>query len=73
VLIMNFYEKLPNNLLIDFYNEINKNIEKGILTKSMYYELGLIISVMDRKGIQLDKPFDFEQVVDKKVMKNISA
>jgi hypothetical protein len=70
---MNFYEKLPNNLLIDFYNEINKNIEKGILTKSMYYELGLIISVMDRKGIQLDKPFDFEQVVDKKVMKNISA
>ena len=70
---MNFYEKLPNNLLIDFYHEINKNIENGILTKSMYYELGLIISVMDRKGIQLDKPFDFEQVVDKKVMKNISA
>jgi hypothetical protein len=69
---MNLYEKLPNNLLIDFYNEINKNIKKGILTKSMYYELGLIIAVMDRKGIQLDKPLDFEQVVDQKVMKKLS-
>lgn len=69
---MNLYEKLPTNLLIDFYNEINKNIKKGILTKSMYYELGLIIAVMDRKGIQLDKPLDFEQVVDKQIMKKLS-
>jgi hypothetical protein len=70
---MEFYEKLPKDLLIDFYNEINKNIEKGILTKAMYYELGLLISVMDKKGILLDKPVDFEQVVDKVIMKNISA
>ncbi|MBY0149447.1 hypothetical protein [Neobacillus niacini] len=40
---MNFYEKLPVEFLIRFYNEIIKNIEKGILTKNMYYELGLFL------------------------------
>ena len=43
---MNFYEKLPSDFLINFYNEIIKNIEKGILSKNMYYELGLIISAL---------------------------
>ncbi|MBM7573663.1 hypothetical protein [Aquibacillus albus] len=53
---MKFYEELPIDVLIAFYNEINKNIEKGIITKSTYYELGLIISVMNRKGIPLNDP-----------------
>lgn len=70
---MNFYEKLPGDFLINFYNEINRNIEKGILTKNMYYELGLIISVLERKGITLYKPIDFEQVDDKKIIKNLGA
>lgn len=61
---MDFYEKLPTDFLIAFYCEIMKNIEKGILTKNMYYELGLIILVANRRGITLNKPEDFEQVVD---------
>ena len=63
---MDFYEKLPTDFLIDFYHEIMKNIEKGLLTKNMYYELGLIISVASQRGITLGKPCDFEQIVDQK-------
>ena len=57
---MDFYEKLPIDFLIDFYDEIIKNIEKGLLTKNMYYELGLIISVASQRGITFGKPCDFE-------------
>ena len=35
---MGFNERLPTDFLIDFYHEIMKNIEKGLLTKSMYFE-----------------------------------
>jgi hypothetical protein len=65
---MNFYEKLPADFLISFYNEILKNIEKGILSKKMYYELGLIISVACRKGITLDSPADFKEEVNEEVL-----
>jgi hypothetical protein len=64
VYIMDFYEKLPTDFLIAFYQEIMKNIEKGILTKNMYYELGLIISVASQRGITLGQPCDFKQMVD---------
>ncbi|WP_338452674.1 hypothetical protein R4Z09_12870 [Niallia oryzisoli] len=67
---MDFYAKLPTDFLIAFYCEIMKNIEKGILTKNMYFELGLIILVANRRGITLDKPKDFEQVVDLKAIAN---
>ena len=67
---MDFYEKLPIDFLIDFYDEIMKNIEKGLLTKNMYYELGLIISVASRRGITLGKPCDFEQIVDQKNLRD---
>jgi len=70
---MDFYEKLPNDVLISFYNEINKNIKKAILTKQMYYELGLIFSVMSRRGISLNKPCDYKDVVDQQIIKNYSA
>ena len=70
---MNLYEKLPNNFLVDFYNEICKNIENGILTKAMYYELGLITIVLNQRGIILSKPTDFEDVVKKNyILKLIS-
>ena len=65
---MDFYEKLPADFLIDFYYEIMKNIEKGLLTKNMYYELGLIISVASQRGIALGKPYDFEQILDQKTL-----
>ncbi|MBM7654178.1 hypothetical protein [Neobacillus cucumis] len=70
---MDFYDNLPNAVLIAFYNEINKNIEKGILTKQMYYELGLIFSVMSRRGISLRKPIDFDDVIDQDTMENFIA
>jgi hypothetical protein len=63
---VDFYEKLPTDFLVAFYDEIMKNIEKGLLTKTMYYELGLIISVASQRGITLGQPCDFEQIVDQK-------
>ena len=50
--------------------EVPKNINKGILTKNMYYELGLIILVASQRGITLGKPCDFEQIVDQKTPEN---
>jgi hypothetical protein len=61
---MDLYEKLPTDFLITFYHEIMKNIEKGNLTKNMYYELGLIISVASQRGITLGQPYDYIQIVD---------
>ena len=63
---MDFYEKLPTDFLIAFYDEMMKNIEKGLLTKNMYYELGLLISVATQRGITLKQPCDFEQIVNPK-------
>jgi hypothetical protein len=63
---MDFYEKLPADFLIAFYDEIMKNIEKGLLTKNMYFELGLLITVASQRGITLEQPCDFEQIVDQK-------
>ncbi|MCM2535179.1 hypothetical protein NDK43_26060 [Neobacillus pocheonensis] len=58
---MSLYEKLPSDFLIQFYNEVKKMISKGIVSKKMYYELGLMIAAASKRGIQLDKPKDFEQ------------
>ena len=63
---MEFYEKLPTDLLVAFYYEIMKNIEKGILTKNMYVEIGFIISVASQRGIQLSKPSDFDHIIIEK-------
>ncbi len=65
---MDFYEKLPTDFLNAFYDEMMKNIERGLLTKNMYYELGLLISVAHKRGIALEKPGDFEQIVNQKVL-----
>ena len=69
---MDFYDKLPTDFLIDFYHETMKNIEKGLLTKNMYYELGIIISVASQRGITLGKPCDFEQIVDQKALEDFN-
>jgi hypothetical protein len=34
----------------------------------MYYELGLIISVASQKGITLDSPADFKEVINEEVL-----
>ncbi len=67
---MNFYKKLPTDVLLSFHSEIAMNIKKGKLSKNMYYELGLIISVANQRGIILQKPHDFEQVVNQKSLEN---
>jgi hypothetical protein len=58
---MSLYEKLPSDFLIQYYYEVKKMISKGLVSKNMYYELGLIIAAASRRGILLDKPKDFEQ------------
>lgn len=67
---MDFYEKLPADFLIAFYDEITKKIEEGLLTKNMYYELGLLISVASSRGITLERPCDFEQIVNQRFLDN---
>jgi len=68
---MDFYEKLPEELLIRFYYDIINNIEKGILTKNMYYEIGIIISVGNRRGISLDQPSDFNEVINQQALNDL--
>ena len=68
---MNLYEKLPVELLFRFYNEVKNNIDKGILTKKMYYELGLIIAAAYRRGITLDFPPDFKEEVNEEALRDL--
>lgn len=39
---MSLYETLPDKRLAYFFVEINRSIEKGILSEAMYYEIDLI-------------------------------
>jgi len=68
---MDLYKKLPTNFLIAFYNEILKKIDKGDLTKNMYYELGLIIAVASQRGIILEQPTDFEQIINVRTLDDL--
>lgn len=48
---MSIYKRLPNDLLIGFFMEINKNIEKGILSEAMYHEIDLIKTEMEKRNL----------------------
>ncbi|MGE7609818.1 hypothetical protein ACQKML_24925 [Peribacillus frigoritolerans] len=52
------YDKLPLELLAGFYYEINKNIEKGILSGAMYHEIRLMEHTALRRGISLEYLYD---------------
>ena len=52
------YDKLPLELLVRFYYEINRNIQKGILTDAMYHEIRLIEQTVLRRGISLENLYD---------------
>ncbi|WHY58917.1 hypothetical protein [Peribacillus simplex] len=52
------YDKLPLELLAGFYFEINKNIEKGILSDAMYHEIRLMEQTALRRGISLVYLYD---------------
>ncbi|WP_176474558.1 hypothetical protein [Peribacillus simplex] len=44
------YVKLTLELLAGVYFEINKNIEKGIMSDTMYHEIGLMEQTTLRRG-----------------------
>ncbi|MCM2535360.1 hypothetical protein NDK43_27250 [Neobacillus pocheonensis] len=69
---MSLYERLPSDFLIEFYNEVKKMISKGLVSKHMYYELGLMIAVASNRGILLDKPNDFEQNIVHELLLELS-
>ncbi|MFP3511469.1 hypothetical protein SB775_17815 [Peribacillus sp. SIMBA_075] len=48
------YDELPLELLAGFYYEINKNIEKGILSGAMYHEIRLMERTALKRGISLE-------------------
>ncbi|MCW9133938.1 hypothetical protein OF830_24210 [Bacillus paramycoides] len=48
---MSSYKQLTNALLIGFFIEINKNIEKGILSDAMYYEIDIIKMEMEKRHL----------------------
>ena len=50
----NLYDLLPSEVLAGFYYYINLNIEKGILSESMYHEIELIKQVAFKRGISLE-------------------
>ena len=50
---MSLYDKLPADLLVAFYYEIIRNIEKGILTEMMYDELELIYTAAKEKNVDI--------------------
>ena len=52
------YDKLTLELLAGFYYEINKNIEKGLLSGAMYHEIRLIEQTALRRGISLEYLYD---------------
>jgi hypothetical protein len=72
VLKMSLYENLPSDFLIQFYCEVKKMIAKGLVSKNMYYELGLIIAAASRRGILLDKPMDFELYIVHELLMELS-
>ena len=52
------YDELPLELLAGFYYEINKNIEKGILSGAMYHEIRLMEQTALKRGISLEYLYD---------------
>ncbi|MBJ7998181.1 hypothetical protein JDS75_27545 [Bacillus cereus] len=48
---MSLYKQLSDALLVGFFIEINKNIEKGILSTAMYQEIDLIKTEMQKRNI----------------------
>ncbi len=41
-MLKNLYDQLPLETLAQFFYYINRNIEQGILSNAMYYEIELI-------------------------------
>ncbi|OIK10801.1 hypothetical protein BIV60_20240 [Bacillus sp. MUM 116] len=50
---MSLYEKLPIEALVQFHYEIRKNIENGILSEKMNFELELIKAATAKRGVMI--------------------
>lgn len=50
---MTLYEELPTDLLVGFHYEIQKNINRGVLSDAMYQEINLIKAEAKKRGISL--------------------
>jgi hypothetical protein len=60
--LSSLYDELSVDLLSSFYYEIKKNIEKGILTEAMYFELNLIEKATIKKGIAIEELHKYRMV-----------
>ncbi|TQR14762.1 hypothetical protein [Psychrobacillus soli] len=50
---------MPTEMLAGFFYQINRNIDKGILSDAMYYsEIKLIERAANRRGIPLKKLYE---------------
>ncbi|PGS83523.1 hypothetical protein COC69_01990 [Bacillus cereus] len=48
---MSLYEQISNDLLAGFYVEIKRNIQKGILSEVMHYEILLIKEIAEKRNL----------------------
>ncbi|XJZ27543.1 hypothetical protein ACF5W4_01365 [Bacillota bacterium Lsc_1132] len=48
------YDKLPMEVLAQFFFYINKNIEEGILSEAMYHEVDLIVKALGKQGKKIE-------------------
>ncbi|MED3038605.1 hypothetical protein CBR56_29710 [Bacillus thuringiensis] len=61
---MSVYEQLSDDLLAGFFVEINKNIQRGILSEGMYYEISLILLVAENRNLSEQ---DLENIYQKQI------
>jgi hypothetical protein len=60
--LSSLYDQLPVDFLSSFYFEIKKNIEKGILTEAMNFELNLIVKAAQKKGVAIEELHNYRLV-----------
>ncbi|HDR3452427.1 hypothetical protein BTT_61510 (plasmid) [Bacillus thuringiensis serovar morrisoni str. 4AA1] len=62
---MSLYKNLSDDMLAGFFVEINKNIEEGILSEAMQYEIRLILK--EAKKRKLSK-FELKKIYQEKIL-----
>ncbi|MGE0993073.1 hypothetical protein ACQGR0_07315 [Bacillus sp. GMa5/2] len=61
---MSLYEQLPDDILVEFFIEINKNIQAGILSEAMYHEIYLIQMVAEKRKLS---EVDFKNIYQNQI------
>ncbi|WP_225216189.1 MULTISPECIES: hypothetical protein [Psychrobacillus] len=60
------YDELPLEMLAGFYYFISLNIDKGILSDAMHFEIKLIEDIAKTRGIPLDELYELGSSLVKK-------